>query len=456
MYSRSEETTLQARQIKTISRTEFGIGGVVQNGRTLLFYLLTMVKNGDLVALQKLDSAIVLEDNEDEPDDPSIWIDHSGLVDEKYSTNNILKDLLTFPRSKTSKILRHPVMETFIKQRWRRTKAIFISSFCLYLIFLVLYSSFLGLLFFRQARAKGFDSRVSTFRSSQCPGSPKMAPANLFLATNTTRVKIPMESIAENVTSKPKTSNDFYSLVARIRKSRISSRVKQNVGTFSGCTADKRFRDLTLCSIEVMFTGVLALHMAEGAWECLALGLRYFKELENWLKILVFSFASVSLSSESNIEVLKIFSSLGICLSWLELIFMVGRYPFLGGRFSIMFYSISKRIVQSALAFFIMVIAFGFAFFIINFGSEGEQFENPWKSLLKIFVMVLGEFEFDNLYDNSSTSSLNLIFTMILLIGLIVAGSVIMLNLIVAFIITDVHNLLETSRDQVIVNQVNN
>ena len=71
-------------------------------------------------------------------------------------------------------------------------------------------------------------------------------------------------------------------------------------------------------------------------------------------------------------------------------LFVSGRYPFLGGRFSIMFYTITKRIAQSALAFLIMLIAFSFAFFVINSGTESDKFENPGKSLLKIFVMVLG------------------------------------------------------------------
>jgi hypothetical protein len=74
-----------------------------------------------------------------------------------------------------------------------------------------------------------------------------------------------------------------------------------------------------------------------------------------------------------------------------------------------------------------MVIAFGFAFFIINFGNEGEQFQNPGKSLLKIFVMVLGEFEFDNLYDQTdSSSTITLVFTMLLLIGKVIKYSQIM------------------------------
>ena len=47
---------------------------------------------------------------------------------------------------------------------------------------------------------------------------------------------------------------------------------------------------------------------------------------------------------------------------------MIGRYPFLGGRFSIMFYSITKKIIQGIVSFIIMVIGFGFAFFVIRKG----------------------------------------------------------------------------------------
>ena len=74
--------------------------------------------------------------------------------------------------------------------------------------------------------------------------------------------------------------------------------------------------------------------------------------------------------------------------------------------------------------------------------------------MLKIFVMVLGEFEFNDLYEDLEMTETTLVFTMILLIGLMVTGTVIMLNLIVAFIITDIPNLQQTSRDQVVINQV--
>ena len=121
-----------------------------------------------------------------------------------------------------------------------------------------------------------------------------------------------------------------------------------------------------------------------------------------------------------------------------------------------MYYSITKRIVKTALGFFILISAFTFAFFIIHYGNETESFDNIGRSFLKIFVMVLGEFEFDDLWINSesSGSTLSRIITMILLIGLIVLGSLIMVNLIVAIIISDIEWLNQISKEQSLINQV--
>ena len=173
-------------------------------------------------------------------------------------------------------------------------------------------------------------------------------------------------------------------------------------------------------------------------------------------------------------------SSIGICLAWIELIFLFGRYPFLSGeilpgsstflstqekriiqnshlhdqddedfiriftsspypsytqwlkrskssgKFSIMYYSITKRIVKAAFGFIILIVAFTFAFFIIHFNNETESFDDLFRSFLKVFtfvnvfmlksrmtafwcwsewaqvfVMTLGEFEFDELWTNS-------------------------------------------------------
>ena len=93
--------------------------------------------------------------------------------------------------------------------------------------------------------------------------------------------------------------------------------------------------------------------------------------------------AIATLSLKSQLDSLAIVASVGICLSWIELIFLFGRYPSLGGTFSIMYYSITKRIVKTALGLILLVFAFAHAFFIIHFDNASESFENVPKSIVK-------------------------------------------------------------------------
>ena len=100
--------------------------------------------------------------------------------------------------------------------------------------------------------------------------------------------------------------------------------------------------------------------------------------------------------------------------------------------------------------------SFAFAFFIIHFDNSSESFESVQKSVAKSFVMVLGEFEFDDLWESSRSggSGLTQGFTLLLLVGLIVLGTIVMINLIVAIIITDIDWLHKVSKLQVLRNQV--
>ena len=64
--------------------------------------------------------------------------------------------------------------------------------------------------------------------------------------------------------------------------------------------------------------------------------------------------------------------------------------------------------------------------------------------------------EFDDLWSSSESakSKLSQMFTMLLLIGVILLGTIIMINLIVAIIITDIERLNRISKQQVLRNQV--
>ena len=78
-----------------------------------------------------------------------------------------------------------------------------------------------------------------------------------------------------------------------------------------------------------MVMSIVALVIQE-FWQCLALGKQYFMELENWFELLILSLAITTLSLKAELDSLQVVAAVGICLSWIELIFLFGRYPFLG------------------------------------------------------------------------------------------------------------------------------
>merc|ERR1719483_1533289 len=87
-------------------------------------------------------------------------------------------------------------------------------------------------------------------------------------------------------------------------------------------------------------------------------------------------------------------TALGICAAWLELILIIGRYPFRGGDFSIMFYNIIKIISRYVIALFLMITCFAFAFMVVNYGNDQSNFKNALKSIMMTLTMALGEFNF--------------------------------------------------------------
>ena len=74
-------------------------------------------------------------------------------MDEDPRSMTVVNDLLHLPSNKiATKVLRHPVIKTFIERRWKRTRSIFLVSFFLYLLFVVLFSSFVALMYGRDGK----------------------------------------------------------------------------------------------------------------------------------------------------------------------------------------------------------------------------------------------------------------------------------------------------------------
>ena len=179
-----------------------------------------------------------------------------------------------------------------------------------------------------------------------------------------------------------------------------------------------------------------------------------FSEFENWLEWTVYILATLGMIFQRNYVLLKWVSAFGVPLAYLEFIFLLGRYPMLGGSISLIYYTITRHLLKTLLSLLILICGFAFGFFIIHHESgRNDNFENPAKSIFKTLAMVVGEFEFDDLYD-AHEDQYALAFTMMLLTALIILGTLVLINLLIGIIVSDLAQLRQSGHVQELVNKV--
>ena len=70
-----------------------------------------------------------------------------------------------------------------------------------------------------------------------------------------------------------------------------------------------------------------------------------------------------------------------------------------------------------------------------------------------VTFQVLGEFDFNDLYDAHGNDTYSRLFTMLLLVGLAIMGSLVLVNLIVALIVSDIGELQKNAELQKLLNK---
>ena len=211
---------------------------------------------------------------------------------------------------------------------------------------------------------------------------------------------------------------------------------------------------------EIGFFLLLAILAIFELYQAFVLKLQYLKELENLIEWVVILSASVTIMTKQslvdvtaeNSAVVRGIAAIGIGAAWMELIFIIGRYPFRGGDFSIMYYNIIRKTFRYVIAMGLMICGFAFAFMVVNFGLEGDIFQNPSKSVMTTLTMTLGEFNFGDLYQAFGSDVVSRGFAMFLLFLLIVLGTITMVNLFVVVIISDLSKLQQEVFHQSLVN----
>ena len=120
-------------------------------------------------------------------------------------------------------------------------------------------------------------------------------------------------------------------------------------------------------------------------------------------------------------------------LAWIDLGIILARFDLFGRHIYRSFYVV-KNVAWSMSVYLPSLIAFAFGFHC--FLRNDPIFEGPTASILKTFAMVLGEFNIEGrfLYDHVAEVDGSNVSVQILFISFLIYGSVIIMNLITAWI----------------------
>ena len=148
-----------------------------------------------------------------------------------------------------------------------------------------------------------------------------------------------------------------------------------------------------------------------------------------------------------------------------------GRYPFRATKFAVMFYNIIKKIFRYVIAMFCMIFGYSMTFMILAWKNDSQpNFDSPYRGFVKALAMTLGEYDFDDYYesfkpnvdgltrgtdeyeDKIYSAKVNRTCAIGLMVVLIMFGSLAMLNLFIAVIISDFEKLDKESEEQRLVN----
>ena len=131
--------------------------------------------------------------------------------------------------------------------------------------------------------------------------------------------------------------------------------------------------------------------------ECMTRGPKdYFKSLENIFQLCIYflTFGFI-ITAPLNTLLANHFAAWAVFFACMNLTQLFGRFDFFG-KIIFMAFSVSREIIKTMLVFIPSMLAFVYGFRIMYRASESESFDGFSHTLVKLFVMMLGEFDYDD------------------------------------------------------------
>lgn len=164
----------------------------------------------------------------------------------------------------------------------------------------------------------------------------------------------------------------------------------------------------------------------------------YVRHWDNWLQwfILITAFIVGTSTLDPPHSWQDHIAAVGIFLSWLELMLLIGRFPMFG-LYIQMFTTVAWNFAKFLLAYSCLLIAFTLSFTILFHNYKALAEVGP--GFMKILVMMSGELEFEDIFYENSVQfpiTAHLLFTAFVLLI-----TVVLTNLLVGLAVNDIQGL---------------
>ncbi|XP_041352044.1 transient receptor potential cation channel subfamily A member 1 homolog [Gigantopelta aegis] len=136
--------------------------------------------------------------------------------------------------------------------------------------------------------------------------------------------------------------------------------------------------------------------------------------------------------------------AVAIFLAWMDLVLFIQKFPRFG-IYVVMFTDILNTFMQFFIVFLLFIVAFALSFYTLL--RNQHQFKTVSRSLIKTSVMMIGEFEFDSIFNGQDSGSGDDIIyseaTYLIFVIFLILMSIIIMNLLVGLAVDDIKAVQE-------------
>ncbi|XP_054270733.1 serine/threonine-protein phosphatase 6 regulatory ankyrin repeat subunit B-like isoform X2 [Macrosteles quadrilineatus] len=175
----------------------------------------------------------------------------------------------------------------------------------------------------------------------------------------------------------------------------------------------------------------------------------YFKDLESWIKWSSFILSFLVLLGDHPTEWLAQVASVAVLLSWLELLFLLSRWPSTLGFYIVMFFTVARNVFTVLATFLFVILGFMFAF-MIHFRDSG-QFTDVWRSFTKVLVMTF-ELDYEKMF--RTVNGMNAVVGRGIFLYFMVLMAIVLMNLLVGIAVSDIAMLEKQGRARRLAKQI--